>query len=78
MTGEPICIGPFGDARDCPVHAPALRPEPSVPVSALRALLDEMARALGPSWPPNFCSGEQVHKWGKTLQALCDAQELKP
>lgn len=36
---------------------------------AMRAVIDEMSIALGPSWPPDVSSGELVDQWANQLQA---------
>jgi hypothetical protein len=56
----------------CPEHGMLERSEPSVPVSALRALVKDWERRRNQRMPNGYamCADE--------LAALCDAEERKP
>ena len=82
---EPICSGPFSDARDCPVHRPApLPPVPAVPVAQLRALVAEWEGLIALAYKEGPIPGDfegHVSRWAAmefctdALIRLCDAAE---
>jgi hypothetical protein len=72
-------------AADCPM---LMCPYEKRALAAEHALADlqgrieqvilDMQSSLGPSWPPNFSSGEQVHQWSDELEEAVATAVLAP